>query len=316
MYKLLFLIGNFFALSFSDRYVEKYTGYLEQYHKKFSINSFSNFKNNIDLIEEHNSKNYSYRLEMNEFGDMDDFTNEPFKNEDKNYIAINEENIVPMKIDWREKGAVTGVKNQKNCGSCWAFSSTGSIEGLLAIKTSNLLNFSEQQLMDCSSSYGNHGCSGGMMDNAFKYVIDNGICSEESYPYTGMDGSCQQCDTIGQINNYGDIQENDEKILKRAVAQQPVSVAIQANLSSFRFYSSGIYSDPKCGQQLDHGVLIVGYGSDGLYGKDYWLVKNSWGPQWGDNGYIRIERNSNNAGGMCGITLQPSIPLLEDKKNQ
>ena len=316
MYKLLFLIGNFFALSFSDRYVEKYTGYLEQYHKKFSINSFSNFKNNIDLIEEHNSKNYSYRLEMNEFGDMDDFTNEPFKNEDKNYIAINEENIVPMKIDWREKGAVTGVKNQKNCGSCWAFSSTGSIEGLLAIKTSNLLNFSEQQLMDCSSSYGNHGCNGGMMDNAFKYVIDNGICSEDSYPYTGIDGSCQQCSVIGQINNYGDIQENDEKILKRAVAQQPVSVAIQANLSSFRFYSRGIYSDPNCGQQLDHGVLIVGYGSDGLYGKDYWLVKNSWGPQWGENGYIRIERNSDSEGGMCGITLQPSIPLLEDKKSQ
>ena len=186
------------------------------------------------------------------------------------------------------------------------FSTTGSIEGIVSIKTGELFNISEQELVDCSSDYGNNGCEGGLMDNGFKYVIDNGLCSEKEYPYEAVDGNCKRCKSVVDIKNYHDIESN-EKVLKRAVSQQPVSVAIQANLSSFRFYSDGVYSDPMCGDGLDHGVLIVGYGYDLMLNKEYWIVKNSWGEDWGENGYIRIERNSNKEGGMCGITLQASI---------
>ena len=151
------------------------------------------------------------------------------------------------------------------------------------------------------------------MDQGFKYIIDNGgICSEEEYPYTGMDGMCNDngCNPVVQIKKYGDIIRKNESILKIAVAQQPVSVAIQANLTSFQLYSSGVYSDPDCGVQLDHGVLVVGYGHDRNVGLDYWLVKNSWGPGWGENGYIRIQRNIENETGLCGISMITSIPLL------
>ena len=148
------------------------------------------------------------------------------------------------------------------------------------------------------------------MDNAFKFVIDNGICSEEDYPYIGLQGQCNPCKPIMKIESYKDIIQNNEKILKRVVAQQPVSVAIQANLLSFRYYSSGIYSDQNCGNNIDHGVLIIGYGYDDTYDMDYWTIKNSWGSDWGENGYIRIQRNINNSSGLCGIALQPSIPIL------
>ena len=168
-------------------------------------------------------------------------------------------------------------------------------------------------MIDCSSSYGNHGCHGGSMDAAFQYIIDNGICNESSYPYEGLEsGNCNQCDEVVRINYYQNIESNNEKVLKRAVAQQPVSVAIQANQFSFQHYSSGVFSDLTCGTDLDHGVLIVGYGYDLLSDMEYWLVKNSWGDKWGENGYIRIQKNINNSSGLCGIAMIPSIPLLGD----
>ena len=229
-------------------------------------------------------------------------SNSSYGGEDKNGIP-------PFSTDWREKDVITNVKNQGKCGSCWSFSATGSIEAIHAIKTGTLLNISEQQLIDCSVDYGNHGCQGGSMDNAFKYVIDNGLCSEEDYPYQGIEEQCMDCKGIINISDYKDVIPNNEGILKRVVNQQPVSVAIQANLKSFQLYSSGIYSDPSCGTQLDHGVLIVGYGHDMYHNMDYWIVKNSWGPLWGENGYIRIQRNIENSSGLCGIAMQPSIPI-------
>ncbi len=306
MFKILFIFGSVFSISLESMLMSNYSKFLDTYNKSFSENGYEVYKNNAMMIEDFNTKNNSYEMEINEFSDIEYYGSNPIKkSKNKNIIELNDI-IVPEKVDWRREGVVTEVKNQKNCGSCWAFSTTGSIEGIIAIKTSNLFNFSEQQLMDCSKSYGNNGCQGGLMDNAFKYVIDNGLCLEKDYPYEAETGMCQQCDEKGNIQSYGDI-ESDEKILKRAVAQQPVSVAIQANLSSFRFYSKGVYSDPNCGKELDHGVLIVGYGYDLMRGKAYWLVKNSWGENWGENGYIRIERNI----GMCGIDLQASIPLLK-----
>lgn len=300
-------------LSLNSTYMDRYNGYIKEYNKEFSYDNFNTFKKNIMIIDETNSQNKSYTLEINNIADRGNFNTMIYKpkNDHQEYYNFTDI-IVPFSVDWRKEDAVTDVKNQGHCGGCWAFSTTGSIEGLIAIKTGSLFNISEQQLIDCSVE-GNHGCEGGIMEYGYKYVINNkGLCSEKEYPYIGQDGQCQSCKNVVSIDNYSDITPNDEKVLKRAVAQQPVSVAIQANLSSFQLYSGGVYSDPNCGDKLDHGVLVVGYGHDLIHGMDYWLIKNSWGPYWGEDGYIRIQRNTETESGLCGISAQPTIPLLDN----
>lgn len=307
---LVQLFNSIDSLSVNSSYMDHYNKYIIEYGKDFDYDNFDIFKNNLIFIEGHNQKNESYKLEVNDFTDQKISSNNHFITSENGNYEINDSIIVPMSVDWREKGAVTHVKDQANCGSCWSFSATGSIEGINVITNGKLLNISEQQLIDCSTDYGNNGCEGGSMDLAFKYVIKNGLCSEKEYPYTAQEGSCEECDTVVNITGYQDITSNDEKALKRVVSQQPVSVAIQANSRSFQMYSSGIYSDLSCGNQLDHGVLIVGYGYDLFHDMDYWIVKNSWGPNWGENGYIRMERNIQDSSGLCGIAMQPSIPTI------
>lgn len=303
------LFNTIESLSVNSTYMDQYNNYIIEYGKSFDYDNFDVFKNNLKFIETHNQKNESYKLEVNEFTDKKISSNNHFIRSENGKYQINDSIIVPMNIDWRKKGAVTHVKNQADCGSCWSFSATGSIEGINAINNGKLLNISEQQLIDCSTDYGNHGCEGGSMDLAFKYAIQNGLCSEEEYPYTAEEGQCQDCKNVVNITSFQDITSNNEKALKRVVSQQPVSVAIQANTRSFQMYSSGIYSDLSCGNQLDHGVLIVGYGYDLFHDMEYWIVKNSWGPQWGEDGYIRMERNIQDSSGLCGIAMQPSIPI-------
>lgn len=304
------VINTSLSLNVNSSYMKDYLSYINNYNKEYNYENFLIFKNNSIMIEKHNNEKHTYKMKINEMSDHKISFNHIF------YIPNNGtyqgENIIeplPNSVDWREKDVLSRVKNQGNCGSCWSFSSTGAIEAIHAISTGTLLNISEQQLVDCSDDYGNNGCKGGSMDNAFKYVIDNGLCSEKEYPYTAEKGKCKKCKTIVNISDYKNVVSNNEEILKRVVYQQPVSVAIQANLPSFQAYSSGIYSDPSCGSQLDHGVLVVGYGYDILHNMDYWIVKNSWGPNWGENGYIRIQRNIINKTGLCGIAMQPSIPL-------
>ncbi|NXO14535.1 CATS protein, partial [Oriolus oriolus] len=216
---------------------------------------------------------------------------------------------IPEALDWRDKGCVTPVKNQGACGSCWAFSAVGALEAQVKLKTGNLVSLSAQNLVDCSGMYGNKGCAGGFMTEAFQYIIDNGgIESEESYPYTAQNGTCHYNASARAASCSGFLQlpEGDEGALRDAVATVgPVAVAIDATRPSFFLYHSGVYDDPQCSQKVNHGVLVVGYGS--LDNKEYWLVKNSWGVHFGDAGYIRMIRNASNR---CGIASYASYPLI------
>ena len=292
----------------------------KQYTSGDVYTRFYNFVDNLKLVEL--QANETHCVSMNKFADL---SAEEFHNEVGLGCFTQPERIgfhrtkstcgqykptsssLPKSIDWREKGVVTPVKNQGQCGSCWSFSATGAMEGAWAVATGNLISLSEQQLVDCSISYGDMACKGGLMDNAFAYAIDNGMCSEEDDPYEAKRGSCDDCDPVVHISSCMDVEPNNQMALQAAVAQGPVSVAIEADKTIFQFYTSGVINSSKCGTKLDHGVLVVGYGEED--NMPYWLVKNSWGPEWGDNGYVKIARsNSTDDAGVCGIAMQPSFP--------
>lgn len=278
---------------------------------------YSIYKSNVAKIVDHNNRansgEFTFVLNVNQFADLtqDEFksiylgTKSPVKT--TNYKPLPTVNL-PASVDWRTNQAVSDVKNQGSCGSCWAFSAIGALEGLHAIKTKQLTQFSEQELVDCSTSFGNEGCNGGLMDLAFQYVVKNGIETESDYPYSGSDDKCATVSskTHWKINGFNDVPQNVSSQLKAAIAQQPVSVAIEADGFWFQFYFGGIFNS-SCGTDLDHGVLAVGYGSEN--GQNYWIVKNSWGGSWGESGYIRIADNGDGPG-LCGIQMSASYPTV------
>lgn len=277
---------------------------------------FNIFKDNVDKIREHNAKGLSYWLGVNEFADLtaEEFAStyiggyRPDLKTDVPKMPFPGKSGVPLDdaVDWVAKGGVTPVKNQQRCGSCWAFSATGAVEGAYFVASGQLVSLSEEDLVQCDRS-GDEGCNGGLMDHAFDWVKTNGLCSEDDYPYTsggGVRGTCKtpKCQPVVQVTSHVDVPEEDEDALKEAVSKQPVSVAIEADKMAFQLYKGGVLDNKKCGTALDHGVLLVGYGTDG--GADYWKVKNSWGGSWGEEGYIRMARGKN----MCGISQQASYP--------
>ena len=300
------------------------------------LHILENWKNNDRIIADTNAKNLSYTLGHNAFSGM---SSEEFA--EHMHFGLNREilettglrgfsetldtDLAETSVDWRTKNAVTPVKNQKQCGSCWSFSTTGALEGIYAIKRGTLVSYSEQQLVDCDyirAGGTSLGCNGGDMKSAMEWIgKNNGLCTESAYPYVSGDtktnGPCQKSCSIvsgSDISTTVSVSVNSDSAMMSALSQQPVSIAIEADQSSFQLYKSGVFTGA-CGTNLDHGVLLVGYGT--MNGLDYYILKNSWDVTWGSQGYMYIARGVDASGkpynggkGQCGLLMQGVYPVL------
>jgi len=325
-YSVLGRIGNIIRTHTPEEYWAGWTKFLSlesvkarkqmystkaEHDKRFEI-----FKDNMEKMKAHNQGEHSWTMGINQFSDMT-------PNEFKQYIGSrhferkpsNTKFEAPMdwvsdSIDWVSHGAVTPVKDQGDCGSDWAFSTTGAIESATFLSIGKLISLSEQDLISCNTA--NNACDGGSMDLAFDFVTTNGgLCSEDDYKYKGKDkNKCKddKCDKYSPISSYQDVAQSTAA-LEAALESGPVSVAIEADQNSFQSYSGGILTS-SCGTALSYGALAVGYGNSG--GQDYWKVKMSWGTKWGEDGYIRLCRNcdANNGAGQCGILTLASYPIV------
>lgn len=303
-------------------YEEKFFNYMKS-HKikakggKHFVDMLRNFADNVDTIERHNSEKYSYTLGLTRFAHLSNAEYREFlklkevKSRAKAQTVHKKTGDVPDSKDWTKEGAVTDVKDQGQCGSCWAFSTTGSLEGALFLKSGRLEPLSEQQFVDCDDV--DSGCNGGLMDQAFQWAHDNGgVARELDYPYKAVDGTCDtkvKSIPAAAPQSFTDVEPDSDDAMTSALAQQPVSIAIDAGRLTFQLYNTGVYDDPYCGTRLDHGVLAVGYGTQN--GKDFYKVKNSWGQYWGDHGYILMARGGDvNEKGQCGMLQMGSYPNL------
>jgi C1A family cysteine protease len=335
---LLALAAAAVSANVHDRsfYEEKFFNWLKTHQVKpvngmHFVQMLKNFADNEDYISTHNSKGKSYQLGHNQFSHL---TTEEYKQfvglglakkesaAEFTHAAPADLTATPTSIDWSAKGAVTGVKDQGQCGSCWSFSTTGALEGAYFLKYGTLESFSEQNFVDCDNRKNkpkgtDMGCNGGLMDNAFDWATKNGgVCTEADYPYTsGTTKTAGTCNTSCTKNanvapkSHTDVATESDAAMMSALAQQPVSIAIEADQKDFQLYKSGVFTGT-CGATLDHGVLAVGYGTES--GTDYYKVKNSWGTTWGANGFILLGRGSqyNDGQGQCGMLMSASYPNL------
>jgi len=324
-----FLILAFAEVDPDHEYKLAFADFVQRFERNYTNEQerdirFSNFKATYIFIAHENAKGTNtYELGVNEFSDMtpDEFASSHFgflQSEKRwgglAHLGTHEYSgaSLPDSVDWRQKGAVTPVKNQAQCGSCWAFSTTGALEGAWQIKTGLLVSLSEEQLVDCSKQ--NNGCLGGSMDLAFRYAEGSDLCTEASYPYSAGGGQAGACDASGctvgikkgDVLGFKDVAHDEERALMEAVAQQPVSIAVEADKSLFQSYRYGVMTGT-CGTQLDHGILVVGYGTHS--GQDYWWVKNSWGNGWGMEGFGKLLRGKGSSG-ECGILKMASYPVV------
>ncbi len=320
--------------------VEKYLSWIAEYGIQDEVGMYEKWVDNDNYIAEVNARNGTHQLGHNHLSGMDvvDYTRylgwrEPtvpfptLPSRKKNYVSLNlerkeglEGNLGVPFVDWVSAGAVTPVKDQGQCGSCWSFSTTGALEGAYFVKNDKLVSFSEQQLVDCDNFRNggrDQGCNGGLMDNAFSWITKNGgLCLESDYKYESgvsqTEGTCQKtCSVVSgsKVAKYVDVPVSDDAQMMAALMVQPVAIAIEADQRDFQLYKSGVFTGA-CGTNLDHGVLAVGYGAEN--GIDYYWVKNSWGTTWGDGGYIKLGRGSayNGGDGQCGMLLSASYPTL------
>ncbi|XP_074294701.1 vignain-like [Silene latifolia] len=296
---------------------------LVEKQKRFNV-----FKENVKYIHEVNQMDKPYKLKLNQFSDLTihefrtsyagskilhhKMLNGP-RNSTGSFKYANVDNV-PESIDWREKGAVTHMKRQGNCSSCWAFATVATVEGINQIRGGKLVALSEQELVDCDTSQ-NQGCVGGFMDWAFEFIMEKGgITTEENYPYTGTAGTCNKAKMNSpavSIDGYENMPDCDESLLLKAVANQPVIVAIDGGSEDMQHYSEGVYTG-ECGRELNHAVTVVGYGAT-VDGTKYWIVKNSWGEDWGEKGYIRMQRDISAKEGQCGLAMYALYPIKNCK---
>merc|ERR1712121_564688 len=324
---IFFVTMKFFALiaclAVASAYDQAWEDYKLEFNKVYTAaeepTRYAIWKKQNEEVDLHNALyGHEFTLAINELSDLSEEEYKKFylsslivpegPSNATMYVPTNEP--IPNAVDWRSQGMVTDIKTQGSCGSCYSFSATGAHEGQWKKKRGTLPSLSEQQIVDCSGRYGNGGCQGGWYQWSWSYIRDcGGNQGEDSYRYTARQGYCRfnRGSVVATCTGFHDTQHGSESDLTNALANVgPVSVAIDASPSTFRSYRSGVHYSRSCSSyRLNHAVLAVGYGSEG--GRNYYLVKNSWGTRWGAGGYIKMAKDMQNN---CGIASKPSYPLV------
>ncbi|XP_020087908.1 fruit bromelain-like [Ananas comosus] len=309
-----------------DPMMRRFEEWMARFHRVYTDDAekwrrFQIFQDNVNYIESFNNRSgNSYTLGTNQFADMtfDEFlakytgTSVPLKMKSETLTLTSFEDVnisaVPKSIDWRDHGAVTEVKQQGTCESCWAFTAIATVEGIYKIKKGSLIPLSEQEVLDCSVSYGCKG--GGWVHKGYDFIISNkGVATEASYPYKEVQGNCASniVPNAASITGYKFLPRSESKLMN-AVSQQPVAAAVEAD-KKFQLYTGGIYKGP-CGVMINHAITVIGYGADNSTGDKYWIIKNSWGTNWGENGFMRLEKDVASKSGLCGLTKQLVYPTI------